>query len=406
MLDSHHPGPALSQPALATLLIATTALLILAGCGTSPTIAALRSTPTRSPTSALPLGQPHMVPMLAGISLVSPGEGWVIGRDGYYNGIGAFLLHLHNGSWQLEPFPRPVDAKEATPTSIAMATSDTGWIAATLAPDYTPVILQESAGHWLVDRLPTGTGTVIALSAPTAQDAWALTTSTNITSGTPTSAILRYRDGQWATETTYPNASLRAISMDSPDDGWTVGNDAAGPVLLHYKEGDWTRFTIPKPGGIAAMTGIFIASPSVGWATGLSPLPATTCTECGGGQQQRVVLQFRNGRWQQVQEAGAGGEDLPYTFTSEEQILPDSVAASTDGSGWLARQQLVYFAPNGRQQVFRASCQTDFLGMALVPASVGAATAAWVIGSNGQLFHLVSGTLMRYNTGAPCDPLS
>lgn len=61
----------------------------------------------------------------------------------------------------------------------------------------------------------------------------------------------------------------------------------------------------------------------------------------------------------------------------------------------------------GRQQVFRATCKTDFLGMALVPSSsADAATEGWVIGSSGQLFHLANGALTRYDTGAPCDPLS
>jgi hypothetical protein len=98
---------------------------------------------------------------------------------------------------------------------------------------------------------------------------------------------------------------------------------------------------------------------------------------------------------------------LPYTFTSSEHLLADAVAAGADGSGWIARKQLVYFAPDGHQQVWSATCKTDFLGMALVPSSSsGSAAEGWVIGSNGQLFHLSHGTLTRYDTGAPCDPLS
>ena len=108
-----------------------------------------------------------------------------------------------------------------------------------------------------------------------------------------------------------------------------------------------------------------------------------------------------------MQETDGGTEDLPYTFTSTEQLLPDSVAAGADGSGWVARKELVHFAPGGRQQAFRAMCKTDFLGMALVPPSAtDGAPEGWVIGSNGQLFHLVGDALTRYDTGAPCDPLS
>jgi hypothetical protein len=348
-----------------------------------------------------------MVPTLSGISLVSSDAGWIVGRDGYYNGIGAFLLEYHSGSWRLEAFPPVVDAKSATPMSIDMVTADTGWIAATMAPNYTPAILHENAGSWLVDKLPASAGIVTALSAATAEDAWALSTSIDISSGAPTTAILRYSNDHWTAEATFPNTTLKALSMDSADDGWAVGSNDAGPLLLHYTNGTWAPVESAALTGIAVLTGVFMATSSVGWATAMSTLPASTCTECGGGEQTRIVLRFQNGDWQQVHESHGGAEDLPYTFTSDEQLLPDSVAAGPDGSGWIAREQLVYFAPDGRQQVWTATCKTDFLGMTLVPAtSPGAAPEAWVIGSNGQLFHLAHGTLTRYNTGAACDPLS
>jgi hypothetical protein len=389
----------------ARLALALTALLAAAGCSTSPTTT-LRSTPTVVPTPAPPLSVPHMVPTLTGISLVSSDAVWIVGRDGYYNGIGAFLLGYHNGGWRLEAFPPVVDAKLATPTSIAMVTADTGWIAATMAPGYSPVILHENSGSWLVDKLPPSAGIVTALSATAPLDAWALSTSVDLLSGAPTTTILRYGDGQWTAEATFRNTSLTALSMDSADDGWAVGSDAAGPVLLHYTNGAWASMAPAASSGITGMTGVFMASPSVGWATGITAPVASTCTDCGAGGQQRVVFRFQSGDWQQVREADGGAEDLPYTFTSSEQLLPDSVAAGSEGSGWVARKQLVYFAPDGRQRVWSATCKTDFLGMALVPApSPSAAPEGWVIGSNGQLFHLTGGTLTRYNTGAACDPL-
>jgi hypothetical protein len=348
-----------------------------------------------------------MVAILTGISLVSADDGWIIGRDGAYNGIGAFFLRYHDGRWRLEAFPALVDAHLATPTSIAMVSADSGWIALTLAPNYRPVILHERSGSWAAENLPAGSGVVTTISAPMPDDAWALSTSVTPTSGTPTSVILRYRAGQWVAEATFPGASLRALSMDAADDGWAAGSDGTGPMLVHYAQGAWAPVVPAALHGIATMTGVFMASPSVGWATGLAPDAAVTCTECADGQPPRVVLRFRDGGWQQVREVDGGAEDLPYTVSSSEQILPDSVAASADGSGWVAREQLVYFAPGGRQQVFRATCKTDFLGMALVPTSAtDAAPQGWVIGSHGQLFHLGDGTLTRYDTGAPCDPLS
>jgi hypothetical protein len=394
--------------ACVALVLAT--LLVIAGCDASagPTVT-LRATHTVAPTPVPPLAGPHMVATLTGISLVAPDEGWIIGRDGYYTGIGAFLLHYHSGAWRLEPLPALVNAKVATPTSIAMVSADSGWIAVKPAPDDTPVILQERAGSWVVDGLPANAGIVTALSAPTSSDAWALSTSTDLTSGKRTSAILHYRAGQWLADATYPDASLQALSMDTASDGWAVGSDSSGPLLLHYTQGAWTRAVPSALGGVATLTSVFMASASVGWASGLMTVPASNCTECGGPEPERVMLRLRDGGWQQVHETGGGSEDLLNTATSSEQLLSESVAAGADGSGWVARKDLVHFAPDGRQQVFSATCQTDFLGMALVPTSSAPSAAngapeGWVIGSNGQLFHLVGRTLTLYDTGAPCAP--
>jgi hypothetical protein len=387
---------------LARVDLALATLVCVAGCGVGTT-GARRVAPTNTP--AAPLGAPHLVPALTGISLATRDQGWIIGRDGAYNGIGAFLLQLHNGGWQLEPFPAVVDAKLATPTSIAMVSADTGWIAATLAPNNSPVMLQKRAGGWVIDKVPRNAGIMTALSAPTAEEAWALSTSFDLASGTPTSAILRYRDGQWAAEATFPGMSLTALSMDSADDGWAAGSDGAGPVLLHYTQGAWARVEPAALGGLVAMTDVVMVSSSVGWATGFMNSTAS-CTECGGGDQQRIVLRFAASGWQQVPERDGGTDDLAYTDSADERLLPDSVAAGGDGSGWVARGLLVHFAPNGQQQVFRATCKTDFLGMALVPSSAGSAPEGWILGSHGQVFHLIGNALTRYDTGAPCDPFS
>jgi hypothetical protein len=155
------------------------------------------------------------VPTLSGISLVSSNAGWIVGRDDYYNGIGAFLLEYLNGGWRLEAFPPVVDAKLATPTSIDMVSADIGWIAVTLTPHYTPAILHENAGSWLADNLPANAGQVTALSAPTPEDAWALSISVDISSGATTTAILRYANDQWTPEATFPNTSFCLATVES-----------------------------------------------------------------------------------------------------------------------------------------------------------------------------------------------
>lgn len=171
MLDPRPSRPVRSW--LVRMAFALAALLVVAGCGVGPTVT-LRATPTVAPTPAPPLAGPHVVATLTSISLVSSTEGWIIGRDNYYSGIGAFLLHYHNGGWRLEAFPAVVDAKAATPTSIAMVTADTGWIAVTLAPDYTPGMLHERAGSWGVESLPASAGVVPSAAADSAPEGWVI----------------------------------------------------------------------------------------------------------------------------------------------------------------------------------------------------------------------------------------
>jgi hypothetical protein len=42
----------------------------------------------------------------------------------------------------------------------------------------------------------------------------------------------------------------------------------------------------------------------------------------------------------------------------------------------------------------------------LLGISLFALDQGWIIGSHVQLFHLASGALTRYDTGAACDPLA
>jgi hypothetical protein len=51
-----------------------------------------------------------------------------------------------------------------------------------------------------------------------------------------------------------------------------------------------------------------------------------------------------------------------------------------------------------RAAALETGCASDFWAVAPVPG----ADEAWLIGSNGQLFHFAAGKMTRYETGAPC----
>src|SRR5258708_33666705 len=118
---------------------------------------------------------------------------------------------------------------------------------------------------------------------------------------------------QSAGHPSYPLASaitLNSISMDSPSDGWAVGEMSGKPnnVLFHYHVGQWT-IVKPLPEGTASMPGIHTSLQSIsmisstdGWAIGNTSIPQgkpiiqgqTTSMSL---QPAGLLLYYLNGNW-------------------------------------------------------------------------------------------------------------
>ncbi len=151
-------------------------------------------------------------------------------------------------------------------------------------------------------HLPTGAPAPLlpALGEPntvailSANDIWAIGNIANPPTAL-SSQLVHFDGNQWraSSATTYPGDDLRAISMDSADDGWAVGlsgsnndNDPnAKPLFLHYTGGRWVTATISnttfRPGQVQML------SATDGWAFGLE----------GNAQ---AALHYNNGMWQEV----------------------------------------------------------------------------------------------------------
>jgi hypothetical protein len=336
--------------------------------------------------------------------MVSSDEGWAIGHDDGFAGVGTFLLHYHQGTWAREPFPfQSTNANIVfSPTAIAMISAQEGWAGGALhdstgAQADVATIFHFAGGAWRQEALPAGLTTIQALAMLAPDAGWALG-QTN-TSSIQSSQILRYRGGRWITEITravFPNASLMTISMASATDGWAAG----GNLLLRYTNGAWSPTTPPPGPGVVSRiyTSVSMASPTTGWAAAIDQTPDGTCTECGGGGSTLVILRYADGAWQKWQPASpipsAGG------YGSDDAINSTTVFAVTGDQVWVADGVIAHYAVGQPVEVLRSNC--DSLLVKIAPIS--GAHEAWIIGTQGQLFHYLNGTLTRYETGLPCAP--
>ncbi len=135
----------------------------------------------------------------------------------------------------------------------------------------------------------------------------------------------------------YPLASsisLKGISMDSPTDGWAVGEISGVPnnVLFHYHADQWTILK-PLSEGTSTMPNIDTTLQSVsmvtlndGWAIGNTNIPEGKPVQSGQTtvihtQLAGLLLHYSNGKWETVKT---------YAWA---KLLQISMQSAT--SGWL-----------------------------------------------------------------------
>jgi hypothetical protein len=370
-------------------------ILALGGCGSS---AASRTAQPTTTATAIPAGPPLRdvkVPYLMGVSMDSANDGWAVGYDGH--GGDGFALHDHNGVWTKEPLTvQPTDAGlTLTPLGVQMISATDGWIYGSIGQNITlptrAVILHLTAGAWREEALPAGLTALRAVSFVSPTTGWALAYHFSITS--TDTLILKYTAGRWSVETTIAGHALTILSMATPTDGMA----ADGHTLLRYHTGVWAQTTLPATIAATQFVGVAMASASEAWALGFNSNSGQCQQECGDATET-VLAHFANGVWTQVMDALTLRLELQHTFDSDMGFLPNALSATADGQLWLTYGGLAHYAGGARMGAFETGCPSDFWDASPVPG----ADEAWVIGSNGQLFHYAASKVTRYETGAPC----
>src|SRR5262249_37069516 len=75
--------------------------------------------------------------------------------------------------------------------------------------------------------------------------------------------------------------SLADISMVSANEGWAVGRQEGGGIIVHYQGGQWSPVQIT--GGAEPLSSLDMLSASEGWSVG----------------KQGTILRYSDGRWSQ-----------------------------------------------------------------------------------------------------------
>jgi photosystem II stability/assembly factor-like uncharacterized protein len=279
---------------------------------------------------------------LTSISMISPDEGWAVGRQG----VRSVILHYNKGHWTQAPAPTYMSLQ-----GVCMISAAEGW-----AVGGNMRILHYRHGQWeRVDSQARQTdpeGILNYVTMTSQQQGWAVGTNGH---------TLHYTGSTWTEVPSATKASLYGISMVSPDEGWAVGEESLGSmigIVLHYKGDKWTRdhtvFTY-------ALRSISMISPDEGWAVGV----------------QGTILHYTSGRW-------------IHTDSAEGAWLSGINMVSRD-EGWITTK--------GDFLHYRESQWTPVTNPAragLTSISMVSATEGWAVGEKGMILHYHNGVWSNY----------
>lgn len=279
---------------------------------------------------------------LNGISMVSPGEGWAVGRQGPQ----PVLLHYTRGRWILTPAPTYLWL-----AGVCMTAATDGW-----AVGEDMRILHYQRGQWTrVDSPAAKThpeSALISVTMTSPHDGWAVGMD---------GLILHYARGAWTEVPSPTKAALYGVSMVSPDEGWAVGQESSmdvSGVVLHYHAGKWTQE--PKISR-DSLRGISMISSDEGWAVG----------------NQGTILHYIHGQWLH-QDNVAGGDLWGLSMVSRDE-------------GWVDGPRAVLHYQRGQWAAVAAPAHGELTAISMVSATEG-----WAVGEQGTILHYHNGVWSSY----------
>lgn len=193
---------------------------------------------------------------LTRLSMISPTEGWVVGRLGRPGGEGAdaarpAILRLKNGAWIDEPAPTlPITSQPFTMSSVAMQNASNGYAifydAGTRCPN--TELLRYSNGAWsVVNRGAYGNDPILNIALiPGTDDGWATQSGCRGREASVPNSRLRIDNGVFLRDTAGAQLAPTAYGLLNERVQWA----ASGGSMMRYS--DERLPTAPLPEGTEA----------------------------------------------------------------------------------------------------------------------------------------------------------
>lgn len=316
----------------------------------------------------------------------------------------AFLARGHNLPGPGSANPSPTKAYyESTLGGIAMVSPDEGWAvggtAAQSAQDLATskvLLLHYLHGVWSPVQLPLhGYLTSISMDSPT--DGWAvgqLNSEGPLVGATP---LLLHYDGQAWKRASFPaqDGNPQQVQMLSSTDGWLIGSSFYQKEKLlsniwHYDGRAWTAQ--PLPGNISTEL-IFIARISM-----ISPTEGWAILEAGGDLKTPItsfILHYTGGRWQ-VQRVltNVGVQSISMLSAADGWIAAEAEGAANTSSGAKPHPVLLHYT--GEQWVDATTSISDVGKLDILEeVFMRSPTDGWIISQHLDYYNTAA--LLRYN---------
>jgi hypothetical protein len=190
---------------------------------------------------------------------------------GYYQNPGSLdplLAHWDGKNWRVVPLGP--GASPGIPNGVSATSATDAWAVgykdAEIGFNTSPVAYHWNGTDWLevsVDLPPDGLNAFESVSAVTANDVWAVGSTSN-------GSLIEHWDGSaWHIVTGAPEVTnLRGVSAISETDVWASGNGADEAATEHWDGSSWTAVAIAAPGTGSALYAIDAISATDVWTTG------------------------------------------------------------------------------------------------------------------------------------------
>lgn len=277
-----------------------------------------------------------VAPDLRGISGSGPDDVWAVGENEDPTNTGALIEHWNGTSWTAaapatgEPADSALVAVSADSPSDAWAVGGFGNVTAGAEG---ALIEHWNGSSWSVvkgaKKTPKAEGIntvgLVAVDALSPTDVWALgSTDVHAEQGAKGQFLEHFNGTEWSiVKTVKPKAGggrLAAISGSSPENVWAVGESAA-TAIQHWNGEEWSA--VPEselPAGTTALTGVAALSATDVWVVGHG------ITEHFNGTSWSVVPVASSNTSDFIDITGISGGPL-FALSTDVSVDPEAEAA-------------------------------------------------------------------------------